>query len=256
MIDEINEMLDTYAAWLRDKTTLRRINDEWCEIATPYVDRHNDYVHIYARKEDGQYVLTDAGETIEDLQMSGCSLDSPKRQGLLAVTANGFGVKVTGKNALEVRTSREGFPLRKHNLVQAILAVDDLFYMASPIVSSLFLEDVAAWMDLHDIRNTPRIKFTGQSGFDHMFDFVIPRSRQRPERILRAMNRPDKSAAQGMVFAWHDTRAVRDPESRAYAILNDSERTVREEVLFALKTYEITPVPWSERESYRPDLAA
>ena len=52
------------------------------------------------------------------------------------------------------------------------------------MVASLFYEDVVAWLDLHDVRYTPKVKFTGKTGYDHLFDFVIPKSRRQPERIV------------------------------------------------------------------------
>jgi hypothetical protein len=45
-----------------------------------------------------------------------------------------------------------------------MLAVNDLFYLAKPIVESLFYEDVVQWLDANDIRYTPSVKFTGISG--------------------------------------------------------------------------------------------
>ena len=54
--------------------------------------------------------------------------------------------------ALEVHASPENFPARKHSLIQAILAVNHLFYLASPTVESLFFEDVVAWLEANDIR--------------------------------------------------------------------------------------------------------
>jgi len=48
MIDEIQVLLDKYLQWLKDKTVLRQVND-WVEITTPYLDRHNDYLQMYAR---------------------------------------------------------------------------------------------------------------------------------------------------------------------------------------------------------------
>ena len=42
-------------------------------------------------------------------------------------------------------------------------SVNDLFYLAVPVVASLFLEDVTAWLELHDIRFTPNVKFTGRT---------------------------------------------------------------------------------------------
>lgn len=254
MIDEVQRLLNQYWAWLKDKTTLRQI-DDWVEITTPYVDRHNDHIQIYARHRDGGFVLTDDGYVLQDIEQSGCKIDSAKRQGLLKMTLNGFGVQLNNQ-ALEVHASSDNFALRKHNLVQAVLAVNDLFYLASPIVASLFYEDVVAWLDLSEIRYTPKVKFTGKSGYDHLFDFVIPKSRVQPERIVKAISKPSRDTAQAMAFSWIDTREVRPPESHAYAILNDSEHPISESVLDAMRSYDVRPVLWSGRDQVRVELAA
>ena len=254
MIEEVRFLLDQYRIWLREKTSLRQIGD-WIEITTPYLDRHNDCLQIYAKRHNGGFVLTDDGYIIEDLEQSGCTIDSAKRQALFKMTLNGFGVQLNRK-ALEVRASPDNFALRKHNLVQAMLAVNDLFYLASPTIASLFYEDVVTWLNLSDIRYTPSVKFTGKSGYDHRFDFVIPKSRLQPERVLRAINRPNRDTAQAVAFSWIDTREVRSPESRAYAILNDSDNPVSESVLDAMRNYDVQPVPWSGRDKVREELAA
>lgn len=254
MIGEIQSFLDQYWAWLRDRTSLREIND-WVEITTPYLDRHNDYLQIYAKRSNGGFLLTDDGYIVEDLEQSGCKIDSPKRQELLNTTLGGFGVQVNAK-ALEVRASSDNFALRKHNLVQAMLAVGDLFYLASPLVASLFYEDVVAWLDISDIRYTPKVKFTGKSGYDHLFDFVIPKSRNQPERVLRTINRPTSDTAKMAAFSWVDTKEVRSPNSRAYAILNDTEQAVSDNVLMAMRSYDISPIVWSARDDVREELAA
>lgn len=254
MIDEIQKLLDQYLAWLRDKTALRQMKD-WIEITTPYLDRHNDYLQIYVKRENSGFILTDDGYTIEDLKRSGCELESKKRKELLYLTLNGFGVKIEG-NALIVHASPENFALRKHNLVQSMLALNDLFYLAVPMVASLFLEDVTSWLDLSDVRYTPKVKFTGKSGYDHLFDFVIPASKRQPERILQTINRPSRDTAQAVAFSWIDTREVRPTNSRAYAFLNDSEHALSASVLDALKNYDVNPVLWSKREEVREELAA
>ena len=157
---------------------------------------------------------------------------------------------------LEIKASPQSFPLKKHNLVQAMLAVNDLFYLAVPIVTSLFFEDVTSWLDLHDIRHTPKVKFTGKTGFDHLFDFVIPKSRRRPERIVQAINRPNRENAQALVLAWIDTKEIRPSDSLAFAFLNDSDQTIPAAVVDALNNYDVKPIPWSVRESVREELAA
>ena len=104
---------------LKDGTSLRDINGSSFEITTPYLDRHNDAPQIYARRENGGFVLTDG-------------------------------------QAIEVHATTENFPARKHNLVQAMLAVSYLFYLAKPVVESLFYEDVIEWLDANDVRYTPK----------------------------------------------------------------------------------------------------
>jgi hypothetical protein len=255
-LEDIEKLLTDYRAWLKDKTTLREINGSWVEITTPYLDRHNDALQIYARAENGGYILTDDSYTIHDLEASGCNLNTDKRRDLLNMTLNGFGVRVNNE-ALEVHASPENFPARKHSLIQAILAVNDLFYLAKPVVESLFLEDVIEWLEVNEIRHTPKAKFTGTSGFDHLFDFVIPRSpRKQPERILQAINRPTRDNAEAFIYSWSDTRDVRPPESKAYAILNDIEQSISPGVLDAFRNYHIQPVQWSSRAQVVTELAA
>ena len=255
MVQEVEQLLNEYRAWLRDKTAVREINGEWVEITTPYLDRHNDALQIYARHEDDGYVLTDDSYTVHDLEASGCSLNTEKRRDLLMMTLNGFGVKLNN-DALEVHATPDSFPLRKHNLIQAMLAVNDLFYLAKPVIASLFYEDVVAWLDANDVRYTPKVKFTGTSGYDHLFDFVVPKSRKQPERIIQAINRPTRDTAESFILAWLDTRQVRPPESRAYALLNDSEQTISGGVLDAFRNYQIRPVPFSQRIDVVAEVAA
>ena len=254
MISDIQRLTDAYHQWLKDKTVIREI-DQWAEITTPYLDRHNDYVQIYARRENGGFLLTDDGYTIADLEQSGCKLESRRRKELLHTTLNGFGVRLDG-SALQVHAAADNFALRKHNLVQAMLAVNDMFYLAEPVVASVFYDDVTTWLDASDVRYSPKVKLTGKSGFDHLFHFLIPKSRQQPERLLHAINHPDRRAVQTMMMAWSDTREVRGAESLAYAVLNDIEQSVHADVIQALRIYQIQPVLWSERASVRLALVA
>jgi len=254
MIDEITKLLDEYNRWLKQKTNLRQIND-WVEITTPYLDRHNDSIQIYIRRDGPNYLLTDDGFTLADLESSGCNLQSPKRQDLLKMTLNGFGV-TNNNGKLEVKSSADNFPLKKHILIQAILAVNDLFFLAVPIVANLFFDDVIAWLDLNEIRYTPKVKFTGKSGYDHLFDFVIPKSRKEPERIIQTINKPSKVTSQALAFSWIDTKEIRPPDSRAYAVLNDSDLNVSPDIMEALQNWNIYPVLWSRRDHVRDELLA
>lgn len=255
MIEDVRKLLDDYTRWLRDKTVLEEVNDRWVKITTPHLDRHNDYLQIFVKQEDNGYLLSDDGYVIQDLENSGCKLDSPKRQELLHLTLAGFGVG-KDEDILQMRATKDNFNIKKHNLIQAMLAVNDLFYLAQPTIKSLFFEDVSNWFDLVDVRFTPRVKFAGKTGYDHMFDFAIPKSRKQPERIIQTVNNPRRDKAESLAFKWIDTKETRQKDSKLYAFLNDREHDVSSDVIEALRSYELTPVLWSEREEVQEELAA
>lgn len=254
-VAEITALVDSYRSWLKDRTTIKSVHTDWVEISTPFLDRHNDYIQIYAKGFDGKYEITDDGHTLRDLELSGCKLDTPKRQALLRIALNGFGVE-DEHGILRVRAASGNFSARKHALIQAIVAVNDMFYLASSTVHSLFKEDVEAWLDTAEVRFIPNIQLTGRSGYQHYFDFAIPRSKNEPERIIKAITNPNKDSALAFITAWADTMEQRPKDSMALAFLNDNERTVSGTVLAALEQYDITPVVWSNRESIRMRLVA
>ncbi len=254
MIEEVRYMTDSYYTWLRDNTDLQAI-DGYIEITTPFLDRHNDHMQIYAEATTGEFLLSDDGYTIADLEMCGCKLDSPKHQWLLKTTLNGFGVSLV-EDELHVKATASDYARKKHRLIHAMLAVNDLFYLASSSVYSLYHEDVVAWLDDAGIRYTPSVKFSGKTGYDHHYDFVIPKSDSYPERVVLSINNPNRANAERTVFAWEDTKDARRGDSRAYAILNDTQTNLSRSVLDAFRNYDVRPIPWSERKTVREELAA
>jgi Domain of unknown function DUF1829/Domain of unknown function DUF1828 len=254
-VDEISRLVDNYRSWLKDRTAIKSVHADWVEISTPFLDRHNDYIQLYAKGDKGKYEITDDGHTLRDLEMSGCSLDTPKRQALLKVSLNGFGVEERD-GILRVRAATENFSVRKHALIQAVLAVNDMFYLASSTVKSLFKEDVEKWLFESDIRYVPNVQFPGRSGYQHNFDFAIPRSKKAPERILKALTNPNRDSAVAFIAAWVDTIDQRPKDATAMAFLNDNERSVAGTVVSALEQYDIEPVLWSKREATRDRLLA
>ncbi len=254
-VQEISRLVAGYSDWLKDRTAVRSVHADWVEITTPFLDRHNDQLQIYAKSEGDRFILSDDGNTIKDLEMSGCAIDTPKRKQILQTTLNGFGISLDGAT-LKTKANQSNFSFRKHAILQAILAVNDLFHLASSNVKSLFKEDVEAWLLLNDIRFVPNVQLAGKSGYQHYFDFAIPKSRAASERIVRAISNPSKDTALNFITAWNDTLQQRDEDAKAVAILNDNDKPVAEAVLEALQQYEIRTVRWSERLTSVQLLAA
>ena len=251
-MNDINLLMDKYYSWLKDKTVWKQLKD-WVEITAPYLDRNNDYIQIYLKKDEEGYLLTDGGSTITGLIQEGCSLDTPKRQKLLQLTLNGYGI-IENNGTLQVKATPDNFALRKHFLLQAILAVNDMFFLAEPYVASLFFEDVRDWLNLSDIRYSEHISFIGRSGYARKFDFLITKSSKAPERIIKTINNPVRNSADSIIVDWVDTKEVRLENSKAYAFINDYERNVSSNVLDALNNYDIKPILWSHREDIKQEL--
>jgi hypothetical protein len=235
-VSEIQHLVDGYRRWLKDRTSVKSVHPDWVEVTTPFLDRHNDYIQLYVRSVGDHYELTDDGSTIRDLEASGCSLDTAKRQELLKMTLSGFAVELRG-DQLFTKATASNFSFRKHAMIQSILAVSDLFYLAESTVRSLFKEDVERWLRSSGIRFIQNVSFVGKSGYQQNFDFVIPEFGDAPERIMRAISNPNRMAVMNFVVAWTDTIETRPPKSKAIALLNDNDKPISESVIGALENY-------------------
>lgn len=255
MSSDCKKLVDAYVNWLKARITVVDLNGV-CEITTPFLDRHNDRLQIYVEKLPQGLRLTDDGYIIGDLEASGCALDTSLRKQMLQTTLNGFGVNLGSDGELFLEASEQTFPQKKHALLQAMLAVNDMFMTAKQRVTSFFWDDVSRFLEGNDVRFSPIIQFTGKSGFSHKFDFVIPRSKAQPERILRAINSPSRDTATSLIFAWDDSKDARPRDSRAYAVLNDADESVSQEILAAFGQYGITPIRWTQRNDFVDELAA
>jgi hypothetical protein len=96
---------------------------------------------------------------------------------------------------------------------------------------------------------------TGSSGLDHRFDFVIPKSRHAPERLVQVINRPDSDTTQLTLFQCNDIRHNRAQTAQCIVFIND-ERSVRASLVQSFRNYDITPVLWSQRDTALKTFAA
>lgn len=251
---ECQKLIEAYVDWLRHGLSVEGVG-EACELTTPFLDRHNDHIQVYATRRNGTIVLSDDGYTLSDLRTSGLEIDTPKRKMVLESVLNGLGIRAEN-GQLVVEASASNLGQRLHSLVQSMLAVNDMFVMAQPHVASFFFEDVQRFLDSHDVRYTSRVKLSGKSGYDHGVDFVIPKSRKHTERLLQAIAMPKRDNIFAYLWTLSDTRAARAEQTmpEAYAFLNDQEQSVGGDVVEALRAYDVIPAVWSQRESFVPAL--
>ena len=247
-----NNLIEAYVQWLHQSIHLSA-SSEWCQITTPFLDRHNDAIQIYVEQKNGTLLLSDDGYTLRDLRSGGLELSTQKRRALLENILNGFGVRVEADELVTVATPQT-FPQKKHSLVQAMLAVGDLFALSEPHVISLFKEDVRAFLEANEIQKFQDFKLTGKSGFDHKFDFALPKTRIRPERVLEVINDLTKNQTTNLAWAVSDVKAVREDTLEVLVFLNDVENPPPPDNISALQAYDIKPLLWSERNTVLPLL--
>ena len=238
----MTDFVTSYLAWLKSQFSCRETS-AYTEITTPFLDRHNDQIQIYAVPTVDGWSLTDAGETLSNLEMCGVRFESDKRKALLH------------DGELTVSAVTQSQPQQMNNLIQAALAVNDLFCLAQPTVYPFFTVDVSKWLDEKGIRFSPQVSFSGKSTFSHHYDFLIPKSKQSPERLLKVMNTSIRDYAKQFAFSWIDTRETRPVASECFVLLNDVEG-IPAGVLMSLEQYDMVPVPWGEREQFIERLAS
>ena len=246
---DVEQLVEDYFKWLKNETCLNISGEDenFVVISTPHLDRHSDYLEIIVERDGDGYELSDDGYILADLKASGCSINTPKRKKLFAEILRGFNVR-NEQNVLRTTANNTNFSFRKHSLLQAMLAVNDMFFTVAPNVQSFFLDHVRNWMRESHILSIENVDFIGRSGFNHKFEFSMP-TKDRTERYVKALNNLDKQTALNIIVAWEDIKSVRPTGASASVILNDQAgKVINIDVLAALIEYGITPVLWSERE--------
>ena len=245
-------IIEEYAEWIKNNSFVRNISDgKYCAITTPFMDRHNDHIDIYITKtESGSYLLTDDGDTISDLMITGTFPNTPKRRQIINTTLNGFGVSTDGDASFVEVQGTGDLPKKKHNLIQAILAINDMYMMSQENTYSFFKEDVSTFFNARNINFVPDIKISGKTGYDHNIDFVLPKTAKSPERLIKTINKATKDQVLAIVFAFSDISAVRNIEGEQIVMFNDECSNISTDAEKALNQYEIKYVPWSKRNEY------
>ena len=110
----LDQLIENYYLVLREKTLLKEDKlSGWTEIRTPIVAIFNDGIDIYAKKENGEIILSDDSETLRNLELSGAEIvRSPKRKELLNQILLNYGVELRGQELI-TKANEQNFPQKK-----------------------------------------------------------------------------------------------------------------------------------------------
>lgn len=244
--------MDDYYSFLKEKTLVSASNSsDWVEISTPFIGLFNDAVEIYAKKTGSKIILSDDGNTIRDLELSGLEITrSPKRKEILDRILVNYGVRINN-DELITEASEKDFPQKKLNLISAISETADMYYLARHTVASVFREDVKVYLEEQELIYTPYFISKGKTGLEFTFDFQI--AYRNTEIVIKSFNSVNKMNLPHFLFTWEDIKNVREQQTQkeviGLAVINDIDNEVSEEYLSALDNKGAQYILWSQRHT-------
>ena len=248
-----------YSNFLNNFVSEVKLNDKVTRITTPFLDSNNDLIEIFIEsKGSDSYYLTDDGITLFDLSMKGVNFDSnSKRLEKLNKILSDHGVAMESNSVYTV-SNRKDLPLKLYFLSQAIQKVSDLYVLNRPSIINIFNDDVKEYFDNNDIRYTEDIVLMGKSNLGTKYDFIIPKSKNAPDRLIQTCNSIELGHTRTLLFGWLDTVDKRNDNSKLYIIYNDDIRNTTAEIEDALKNYGAMSIPWTniDNNNYKNLLTA
>ena len=243
---DIKKLMSKYFEYLNSNFEIEKIEKNIYKIITPFLDRRNDHITFYVVINNDEIKLTDDSYTIDDLELEGIKFTG-KREEELKNILNGYGV-YKKNNELFVITDEYSFAKRKHNFIQALININDMYLLSSPKVSSIFLEDIVEFFDRKNLIYTQNISLEGKSRISHKFDFLIPKQirSNKKEALIKAINNPKLENIRAYLFSFEDIRKV-GREEDGFFILNDNKK-INEKIYTALEEYKVTPLHWKKIE--------
>ena len=118
-------IVDGYVSQLRRDMEIVRWGDGFCVI-TPMLNRNNDLMSVYVSRSPSRgFVVSDLGETIGDLELSGFEMTDERMARIDAIVAR-YGVSIKDCE-LYVEGSKRDVASRMDMLIQAMAAVDSMY---------------------------------------------------------------------------------------------------------------------------------
>lgn len=247
----IDESINQYYDWLKDKTSIKTDSESnWSVITTPFFGLFNDPIEIYIKLDGNKILLSDDGQTLNNLDLAGASISrSPKRKEWVDYILLNYGIELKDGKELTLVASHVDFAQRKHNLLCAISEISDMEVMAKHIVSSLFKEDVRGLLDEQNVIYTPQFIAKGSTGIEFTFDFQI--ASRTKEVVIKSFNSLNKMNVPNFLFSWDDIKGSRErvsgKELLSLAIINDIDKDIKYEYINALESKGADLILWSDR---------
>lgn len=245
-----------YDNWNKNQLQLED-HDDFILVTTPFLDLHHDLLQfVFIKRDKEEYRLSDDGFVLSQLEMLGIDIfTSPKRRNFFDMTLRIFGVehnRASGELSVSFK-SLSDYPKKQNNLIQCLLRVSDMLLTARNTVMSIFAEEVSKYFRENNVFASEDIGYTGKTGNYQSFDFVIPSTNEKKERIIKAINNPRADNYKQPLLSFIDIQELK-PESQFIVLGNDMNQPISESFQSSLSNYNIEVLAWTERDNWVGDL--
>lgn len=246
----IDPLIENYHQFVKSRTqTTIDPSSEWVVINTPFLDMFNDGIEVYVKRFAEKIFLSDDGITLKNLELCGINFNrSNSRREILDKILLNYGIRKK-ENELVVEATDKNFPQQKLNLLSAIIEINDLSVLAKHTISSVFREEVDAFLHGKDLIFTPWFPIKGSTGLEFNFDFHI--AGRKEEIVVKVFSGLNKTNLTSFLFSWEDVKETRQKISnknlKGLAVVNDVEKAVKKEYLDAFVYKGTGVLPWSKR---------
>lgn len=214
-----NILKDSYFEWLKEKIIFEDTENGYVSIGTPFLDSNFDNINLYAQFINKDTIeVSDFGYTLYNLSEFGINVMDKRSKvanNIFNSVISSFGIEVDKKSlTLKVITSVSRFPIAKNRLLQAIMRINDIYYLSKSNATSSFNDVVTDFLEEHNILFTSNIEIPSLNGISAHFDFLIPHNHtknDRSERLIRTATRPN-DINQAKVFNFDVSKATRNGE--------------------------------------------
>ena len=241
-----NVIMNDYIKWIRDNTFIKKMDGEGVKLVSPFLDSHNDYINIYAKRLDtNQIRLGDGGILFFDLESYGIKLTDKKKE-LFDRTLLSYGVQFdNATKEIYIIAEQNAIGKAKHRLIQCLLSVNDFFNYTEQNIKELFFYEVYNALLEAEIQFTPEITISGQSSYQHRFEFAVGLTKNKPQRLVSLIPTPNrKQRAESCLFAFTDLQ--RTGRNFIGTVLYKGEPN--ENFINAFKNYDFKVFSWEKEK--------
>lgn len=223
ILDNAEKLRNVYMDWIKEDLEFQNLDENYVSISTPFIDNDYDNINLYASFVNKNIIkVSDFGFTLYNLTELGINLTPKFKTGwhIFREILDDFGIS-NDKGTLCVQTPIENFPMAKTRLLQAVMRVNDIFYLSKHNVVSSFNDIIAEFFNKNNILYTPSFEIPNPFGASSHFDFAIP-NRKDGERVVKTVSRPN-DINQAKIFNFDVRATARSRNAKFILLVNNTK---------------------------------